>query len=115
MVTDSSSLGGDFGVILTSCLTLTGGIQYGMQQMAEMENWMTSVERILEYGQLKGEEDEEEESNRSEVKINPPVAWPHSGKIEFQKVCLTYEEEGEGKPALNNVSFCAEAGEKVRY
>ena len=50
-------MGGEVGVVLTACIGLTGAIQWGMRQSAEMENLMTSVERVLEYGKL-GEEAE---------------------------------------------------------
>ena len=40
------------------------------------------------------------------------IRHPHyEGKIEFIDVCFTYP--GDSKPALNNVSFVIEAGEKV--
>ena len=48
-------LGGDVGVAISSCIFLTGALQYGMRQSAEAENLMTSVERVMEYGDLKSE------------------------------------------------------------
>ena len=51
----SGSLGGDIGVVLSVCLSMTGTAQWGMRQSAEMENMMTSVERIQEYGKLEEE------------------------------------------------------------
>ena len=77
-----------------------------MRQSAEMETWMTSVERILEYSKLKGEENN---SSSSE----PPVAWPHSGKIEFHNVSLKYDQKG--KFVLKEVCFKTKSGEKVSF
>ena len=51
----SDFLGGDVGVAINACLFLTGALQYGMRQSAEVENLMTSVERVMEYGELKTE------------------------------------------------------------
>ena len=51
----SDFLGGDVGVAINACLYLTGALQYGMRQSAEVENMMTSVERVMEYGELKTE------------------------------------------------------------
>ena len=48
-------LGGDVGVAINACFYLTGAIAYGMRLSAEAENLMTSVERVLEYGELKTE------------------------------------------------------------
>ena len=43
------------GLAVSSCLTLTGLLQWGMQQNAETENQMVSVERVLEYSNLEPE------------------------------------------------------------
>ena len=47
--------GGEVGVTITSCLLLTGMVQFGVRQSAEAENLMTSVERVMEYGEIKSE------------------------------------------------------------
>ena len=51
----SEFLGGDVGLAINACLFLTGALQYGMRQSAEAENLMCSVERVMEYGDLKCE------------------------------------------------------------
>ena len=47
--------GGDVGLAINACLFLMNFIQYGMRQSAEAENLMCSVERVMEYGDLKCE------------------------------------------------------------
>ena len=43
------------GLAITQAIGLTGLLQWGIRQMAEMENQMTSVERILEYTSVPSE------------------------------------------------------------
>ena len=47
--------GGDVGLAINACLFLMSNIQYVMRQSAEAENLMCSVERVMEYGDLKCE------------------------------------------------------------
>jgi hypothetical protein len=47
--------GGEVGLAITQAVGLTGLIQWGMRQSAELENQMTSVERVLEYATIEKE------------------------------------------------------------
>lgn len=46
---DEKADGGSVGLAITQSIGLTGMFQWGMRQSTELENQMTSVERILEY------------------------------------------------------------------
>lgn len=43
------------GLAVTQSIGLIGMIQWGMRQSAELENSMTSLERVLEYTSLESE------------------------------------------------------------
>lgn len=48
-------LSGDIGLAISSAMMLSGMFQWGVRQSAEVENQMTSVERVVEYSKLEPE------------------------------------------------------------
>lgn len=48
----SESYGGFVGLVITQSIGLTGYLQVGVRQSAELENQMTSVERLLQYTKI---------------------------------------------------------------
>lgn len=63
-----------------------------------------SVERILEYCQLKPEK-------QPEILQNVSSDWPSKGKVEFKKVSYRYSAEDE--PVLRELTFSVNPKEKV--
>lgn len=80
---------------------LTEYIQWGIRQWAEIENHMTSVERVLEYTNITAEEALGREMDK----------WPNEGSIIFENVSLSYENIT--RPVLRNVSFNIKPGQKI--
>lgn len=76
--------------------------QWGMRQTAELENQMTSVERIVEYAELTPEPPLE-----SDEKNAPPEDWPRAGNIAFKSLSLRYVENGSR--TLRDLTFNIEA------
>lgn len=73
-----------------------------MRQTAELENQMTSVERIIEYSKLPSEP-----ALDSDEKNAPPIDWPSQGNIEFKALSLSYVENGNR--VLSNLTFRIDA------
>jgi ATP-binding cassette, subfamily C (CFTR/MRP), member 4 len=80
------SLGGSIGLAITQVMNLIFMCQWGMRQTAELENQMTSVERVVEYTKL-----------TAEVKTTAPIEdfqlkseWPEKGRIQFKDFSLKY-------------------------
>jgi len=94
-------IAGDVGVAITQALTITSIMQWGIRQWAELENMMTSVERVSEYAKAEQED----------LSGGKPIAWPKEGSVEFQNVTLTYPNSN--KTVLNNLSFVINPKEKV--
>lgn len=97
------TFGGNVGLAISQAMSLTGMFQWGMQQWSELDNTMTSVERVVEYTEIKQEPNEE--------KKGPPRSWPEYGMLEFQSVYLRY---ATNEPyVLNNLTFKIKPREKV--
>ena len=96
---------GQVGLALLSNMQLLGLCQYGIIQSVQLENQMTSVERIIEYAELPSEPPLE-----SDKKNAPPSDWPQTGYIEFKSLDLRYIEDGQ--QVLRNLTFRIDA--KVR-
>lgn len=94
---------------ISYCITLTGLFQWGIRQLAEAENFMTSAERIHEYGQLVSES--HENSNESKVFILPAADWPSHGIVEFKDYTFRYRPELD--PVLKNLNVRIESKEKI--
>ncbi|CAL8104322.1 unnamed protein product [Orchesella dallaii] len=104
LLLQSSSDSGNLGLAITSAMSITGWLQFGMRQSAEVENLMTSVERNVEYAKLTPEAPLESEPDKK-----PPSDWPSLGEICFSQVSLAYEE----KDVLKNLTFEIRAREKI--
>ena len=102
----TESYGGNVGLAITQALGLTGMFQWGMRQSAEMENQMTSVERVMEFSNL---ESEPPLDTPEEEKIDKE--WPRRGEVVFDKLSLKYKEDDP--PVLKEISFSIRAEEKV--
>ncbi|KAJ2943309.1 hypothetical protein O0L34_g12115 [Tuta absoluta] len=90
----ADSIGGNVGLAITQVIGLVGMCQYGMRQTAEVENQMTSVERILEYTNLPPEHPVEPDEKALKAK-HPALdmdKWPSKGEIIFEEVYLEYEK-----------------------
>ncbi|KAG8042341.1 hypothetical protein G9C98_004975 [Cotesia typhae] len=98
--------GGDVGLAITQSIGLTGMFQWGMRQSAEVENQMTSVERVLEYTNIESESALESLPNKK-----PKDDWPPRGKVEFKNVYLSYSPLEP--PVLKNLNFTIEPREKI--
>lgn len=79
-------------------------LSLGVRQSAEVENYMTSVERILDYSKIEPE-------GALESNYQFPKRWPQNGALSFQNVSLTYDSTKD--PVLRNLNFDIKGGEKI--
>ncbi|XP_031345551.1 probable multidrug resistance-associated protein lethal(2)03659 [Photinus pyralis] len=87
------SIAGTVGLVITQAVYLTGILQWGVRQWANLENNMTSTERVLEYEKV----EQEDQSGDN------PKKWPTNGKITFTNVSLRYFPTSER--VLKDISF----------
>ncbi|XP_060923036.1 ATP-binding cassette sub-family C member 4-like [Limanda limanda] len=95
---------GAVGLVLTYVVTLTGNFQWTVRQSAEVENMMTSVERVVEYTQLKSEAS-------LETQKQLPSDWPSQGMVTFNKLNFSYS--CDGPVVLKDISITFQPNEKV--
>ncbi|EDX04221.1 GD22416 [Drosophila simulans] len=87
---------------------MTGMVQWGMRQSAELENTMTAVERVVEY-----EDIEPEGALEAPADKKPPKSWPEQGKIVFDELSLRYTPDPKSENVLKSLSFVIKPKEKV--
>ncbi|OTF74727.1 ABC transporter-like protein [Euroglyphus maynei] len=92
------------GLIISQSLSLTSSFNWGVRQLTEVETYMTSVERIIEFGRL-------DQENLDQGELEPDESWPNRGDIHFNDVCLYYNISDE--PVLKNLKFTINGGEKI--
>uniref|UniRef100_W8B7T4 Putative multidrug resistance-associated protein lethal(2)03659 n=1 Tax=Ceratitis capitata TaxID=7213 RepID=W8B7T4_CERCA len=107
LVIDSNFYSGDVGLAITQSMTLIIMCQWGMRQTAEMENNMTSVERVIEYAELPPEPALETDTKL----VALPKTWPSAGALQFKDLYLRYVEQNE--PVLRGVNFAINSEEKI--
>ncbi|XP_033100013.1 multidrug resistance-associated protein 4-like [Anneissia japonica] len=95
---------GSAGLSFSYVLSLMGAFQWGVRQTAELENLMTSTERVLEYTDIEPEAPLERE-------FKPSSDWPKYGIITFEGASLSYFDGGP--TVLNRLYCCIRSKEKV--
>ncbi|KNC31638.1 putative multidrug resistance-associated protein lethal(2)03659 [Lucilia cuprina] len=100
--------GGDVGLAITQAMGMTGMVQWGMRQSAELENTMTCVERVVEYEDLEAEGEFESPPNKK-----PPKSWPEDGQIIFDNLSLRYFPDPKSECVLKALNISIKAREKV--
>ncbi|TGJ86167.1 hypothetical protein E0Z10_g2566 [Xylaria hypoxylon] len=92
------------GLVLSYILSIVQMLQFSVRQLAEVENGMNAVERLLHYGtQL------EEEAPEHTVDVRP--SWPENGEIVFENVEMRYREN---LPlVLKGLSMHVKGGERI--
>ncbi|XP_017062180.1 probable multidrug resistance-associated protein lethal(2)03659 [Drosophila ficusphila] len=99
---------GEVGLAITQAMGMTGMVQWGMRQSAELENTMTAVERVLEYDEIEPEGEFESREGKK-----PPPSWPEKGEIVAEDLCLRYFPDPQAKYVLKALNFHIRPCEKV--
>ncbi|XP_061393041.1 probable multidrug resistance-associated protein lethal(2)03659 [Musca vetustissima] len=100
--------GGEVGLAITQVMSLTGMVQWGMRQSAELENGMTAVERVVEYDDIQPEGELESKDDKK-----PPETWPEAGKVIFNDLSLRYDPDPKSEYVLKSLNIDIKPREKV--
>ncbi|KAL5233639.1 hypothetical protein ACI65C_001049 [Semiaphis heraclei] len=106
LVVKNDTFGGNVGLVITQAMSLTGSLQWGIRQFAQLDNQMTSVERVLEYTNVP-----QEPALESEQDKKPPKEWPDKGQIVFENFYLRYSLDA--KHVLKNLNIQIQEMEKI--
>ncbi|CAG9826304.1 unnamed protein product [Diabrotica balteata] len=97
---DTDTSAGNVGLALTQVMLLGNSVQWGVREWSELENLMTSVERALEYTEIK-----------TEAKSGSTLEhWPSKGTVTYEKVSLSYTENVR---VLKDLNFSVNSQEKI--
>ncbi|ALC40250.1 CG31793, partial [Drosophila busckii] len=99
---------GLIGLAITQAMSMTGMVQWGMRQSAELENSMTSVERVIEYSNLEAEGDFDSPADKQ-----PNPNWPERGEITADDLSLRYSPDPQAPYVLKSINFTIEPCEKI--
>ncbi|KAG2110951.1 ABC transporter [Suillus discolor] len=97
---------GQTGVTLSYIVMMQQSFAFMVRQVAEVENNMNSVERVVHYAK------EVEQEAAHEVEDSPaPADWPSRGEIVMKDVVMKYRPELP--PVLKGLSMSLSPGEKI--
>lgn len=92
------------GLSFVYVIQANGLFALAVKKISDVENYMTSVERVISFTKISPEPG-------YKVERRPPEHWPHEGSITFKNVSLTYYPGGP--QVLKKVNFCINGGEKI--
>ncbi|XP_046598085.1 ATP-binding cassette sub-family C member 4-like isoform X1 [Neodiprion lecontei] len=104
LMDDGNFLGGSVGLAISQSLAMSGVVQYGMWQTAEVISQMTSVERVLQYTNLPKE-------GPFTTEQPPSPTWPSDGGLIFKNVTMRYADNEP--PVLKDLNVDIKPGWKV--
>ena len=77
------NISGLVGLSLVYAIQLFNGLEFVATRATEVENTMTSVERVIEYSKVESEPGYTQQEQ-------PPKDWPHEGNLRFLNVSQVY-------------------------
>uniref|UniRef100_A0A915HS22 Uncharacterized protein n=1 Tax=Romanomermis culicivorax TaxID=13658 RepID=A0A915HS22_ROMCU len=99
---------GTVGLSLFYAAALLNFLQWTIRQTTEVETLLVSVERIIEYGDLLTEI---EDQGSGPLSVTPPPDWPSKGEIIFKNLKMKYNEKSDY--ILKGLSLNILGGEKI--
>ena len=92
------------GLSLVYVMDTANLAQFSVRQLSEVENLMTSVERVMTYAKLDTEPGYDNETR-------PPEGWPDNADIRFINVSLRYHKDGP--KVLKNINLSIDGKAKI--